>query len=103
MFHEKSIRASAAPAPVSGAQALLDRGFDLTGLGEAAEALLREERLAVERDLEDAAMAFDQLGGEAQLLFDLLRQPGGAGEIASSSAVLDLDPGVHGWGLLSPV
>jgi hypothetical protein len=60
-------------------------------LGEAARLLLGEEKVVIHGDLEDAATAADELGGDAELLLDLGRQTGGTGVVASTGAVLDGD------------
>jgi hypothetical protein len=73
---------------------LLQGRFDLAGVGKAACLLLGEDQLIVDGDLEDSTGPLDELGLDAELLFDLLRQTGGAGEVVSDPAVLDDD----GWG-----
>jgi hypothetical protein len=65
-------------------------------MGKAACLLLGEEQLIVDGDLEDATRSFDELGFDAELLLDLLRQTGGAGEVVSDAAVLDDDGCGHG-------
>jgi hypothetical protein len=64
-------------------------------LWEAAGGLLREQQLAVELDLEDAAPPLDQLGPGPEPLLDRVRQTGGAREVVSGDAVLDGDPFGH--------
>jgi hypothetical protein len=71
------------------AEPLAQRPLDLSGLGEAVLLLLREDEVAVDRDLEDATVPPDELRGEAELMLDVVRQTGGSGEVASSLAVLD--------------
>jgi hypothetical protein len=66
-----------------------DQGLDLARRGEASGLLLREDELAVQLDVEDAASALDQRGAEPEPLLQLVRQTGGAGEIISGYAVLD--------------
>jgi len=61
---------------------------------EAVVVLVGVGGLAVDEDLEDAADAFLQPGGDAVLVLDGGLQTGGLGEIVSLSAVEDLD--VHG-------
>lgn len=73
-----------------------DLGFDLAGLREAPYLFLGEDQPVVHGDLEDAAAALDELGLNAELRFDLLRQPGGAGVVVSSRAVLDFHLRRHG-------
>ena len=51
--------------------------------------VLAEDEVAVETDVEDAATALDQLGLNAVLLLDHLRQTGGFGQVVSFSAVFD--------------
>jgi hypothetical protein len=58
-------------------------------LREAPELLLREDQLAVDRDLEDAAGAGDQLGTDLRLPLDRIRQTGGARLVVSNHAVFD--------------
>jgi hypothetical protein len=79
----------------------LEGGLDLAGMGEAPCLFLGEEQLVVDGDLEDSARSLDELGFDAELLLDLLRQTGGAGEVVSDSAVLDDDTRGHDR-LLSP-
>jgi len=64
---------------------------DLARGGKASCLLLREDELAVQLDLEDAAAALDQRGASSELLLQLVRQTGGAGQIVSSHAILDGD------------
>jgi hypothetical protein len=63
----------------------------LARLGKALDAVLGEHKLAVSRDIEDAAAALAKLGLYAELLLDLARQTGGAGLVASGRAVGDRD------------
>lgn len=63
--------------------------LDLAGLREAAQLFLGEDQLAPDGDLEDAAVALDQLRLDAELLLDRVRQTGGAGIVISAGAVLD--------------
>jgi hypothetical protein len=79
----------------SAAQPSGERRLDLAGRGKAAGRLLREQHLAVDGDLEDAAPALDQLGARPEPLLDRGRQTGGAGEVVSGDAVLDRDPLGH--------
>jgi cell division FtsZ-interacting protein ZapD len=76
---------------LSGARALPggDCFLDLAREGKAPDLLLREDELAVQPDVEDAAAALDQLGADAQLLLQLVRQTGGARQVVSGHAVLD--------------
>jgi hypothetical protein len=64
---------------------------DLAGLRETAGLLLGEQELVVDRDLEDSAAAFEELGPEAELRLDLVRQTGGTRVVVSDGAVLDGD------------
>jgi hypothetical protein len=57
--------------------------------------VLREEQLAVEADVEDAAAPLDQRGGDAGRLFDLGRQTGGARTVVSDDAVFDGQARAH--------
>jgi len=61
----------------------------LVVLGEAAGLELAEDQLAVDADVEDAAAALDQLGLDAELALDCVRQTGGLGKVVSLAAVLD--------------
>jgi hypothetical protein len=56
-------------------------------LREAPELLLREDQLAVDRDLD--AGAGDQLGTDLRLPLDRIRQTGGARLVVSNHAVFD--------------
>src|SRR5207247_6417737 len=69
----------------------LDRLADLGVRREAVCRLVGVDDLAVDRDLEDAARAFLESGGEAVLLLDGLLQTGGLRQVVSLAAVLDLD------------
>jgi hypothetical protein len=55
----------------------------------AAGRLLRIDQRAVDFDLEDAAAGGDQLGLQAELPLDLVRQTGGDGLVVSDPAVFD--------------
>jgi len=79
----------------AGGDSLLERGLDLAGEREAAGLPLGEDQLVVDGDLEDPAGPLDELGLDAQLLLDLLRQTGGAGIVVSDPAVLDCYSGGH--------
>ena len=68
-----------------------DCALDLARSGKAPELLLGEDELAVQLDVEDAAAALDQRGAGPELLLQLVRQTGGAGQIVSSHAILDGD------------
>ena len=70
---------------------LVDLGEDLLVLGKPIRRLVRVDGPAVDRDLEDAADAFPQAGGEAVLVLDGGLQTGGLGQIVSLAAVQDLD------------
>jgi hypothetical protein len=56
---------------------------------------LREDQLAVEMDLEDAARALDQRRLEAERSLQMRRQTGGARQVVSNPAVLDRDAFLH--------
>src|SRR5690348_11595758 len=68
----------------------LHRVDDLVLGGEAGRGLLGND-LALVLDLEDAAMAGDQLGVDPELVLEGGRRTGGPGEIASTGAVGDAD------------
>jgi hypothetical protein len=71
--------------------AFADQARHLALLGEAAERLLGEDQLVVERDLEDAATGGDQLALDTEFGLQLGRQTGGARLVVSLLAVFDLD------------
>ena len=64
---------------------------DLLVRREPVGRLVRVDDPAVDRDLEDAARAFTQAGGDAVLVLDRGLQTGGLGEVVSLPAVQDLD------------
>jgi len=64
--------------------------------GKAAVAVLGEEQLAVERDVENPAAALDELRLDAERLLDRGRQTGSPGQVVSGAAVGNGD--VHGRG-----
>ena len=64
---------------------------DLLVRREAVVVLVRVGGLAVDEDLEDAAHAFLQPGGDAVLVLDGGLQTGGLGEVVSLPAIQDLD------------
>jgi hypothetical protein len=72
-----------------GLKRILELPLDLAGLGEATGLLLGEEELVVEGDFEAASRTLDELGIEAELLPDLVRQTGGTRVVVSDGAVLD--------------
>jgi hypothetical protein len=80
----------------TGSGSLFEGRLDLAGIGKAACLLLGVEQLIVDGDLEDATGSLDELGFDAELLLDLLRQTGGAGVVVSDAAVLDDDGCGHG-------
>jgi hypothetical protein len=83
----RSVACSTTRVARRGSPAIAQALEDLFGLRIAARLVLREDQLAVEDDVEDAAVAANQLGDDAGLPFDLGRQTGGPGEIVSTSAV----------------
>ena len=64
---------------------------DLLVRGEAVRGLVGVDDLAVDRDLEDAARALAQAGGDAVRVLDGGLQTGGLGQVVSLAAVQDLD------------
>jgi hypothetical protein len=66
-----------------------DHRLDLALGGKASGLLLREDELAIQLDVEDAAGALDQRGADAEPPLQLVRQTGGAGQVISGHAVLD--------------
>jgi hypothetical protein len=87
----------------SAGEPCFQRLLDLARLGEAVAGLLREQHLAVELHLEDAAPALDQLGRLPEPLLDLGRQTGGAGVVVSGDAVFDRDPLGHPVSFSRPI
>jgi len=79
------------PAAAGGPAPLGEHRLDLALGGKASCLLLREDELAVQLDVEDAAGALDQRGASPEPLLQLVRQTGGAGQIVSSHAILDGD------------
>lgn len=65
-------------------------------LGEAPSLELAEDLLTVEVDLERPAPGADELGVDARLGPDDVRQTGGSGEIVSLHAVGDGQLATHG-------
>jgi hypothetical protein len=86
-----------------GGHALLELFLDLARLGEAAQFLLGEDKVVADGDLEDASVATDQLGLDAELLLDFSRQTGGTGVVVSARAVLDGDTRGHSRLLSRPL
>lgn len=62
---------------------------NLVVVGEAPFLLLREDRTAVDTNIEDAARSLDQLRLDVKVLLDGGRQTGGAWEVVSNPAVFD--------------
>ena len=60
-------------------------------LGESTLFVLGENEVAIDGDVKDAAAAFNEFGGDAEFLFDRIRQTGGFGMVVSLHAVLDAD------------
>jgi hypothetical protein len=83
------VRLTAGRWPALPPQPLLEGGFDLAGERKAARLGLGEDEVAVERDLEAAAAALDQLRLEAESFPNAVRQTDGAGLVVSNDAVLD--------------
>lgn len=73
----------------------LDGGCHFAGLRKTTCLFLGEEDLAVQGDVENTAMPLDQLRGESEFGFDLVRQTGGSRKIASGSAVFDNQSMIH--------
>ena len=70
---------------------LPDGVLDLARIGEPTGHVFREHQLAVQVDVEDAAAPLDQLGPDAELPLDLVRQTGGTRTVVSDDAVFDRD------------
>ena len=75
----------------SGGEPLLQLLLDLAGLRETPQLPFGEYQVVAVGDLEDSTTAADQRRGDAELPFDLGRQTGGPGIVASARAVLDGD------------
>lgn len=63
--------------------------FDFARFGKPSGGLLRIHQVAVDDDFEDAVLAFDQVGSDAELRFNIVRQTGGSGFVVSNNAVFD--------------
>jgi hypothetical protein len=68
-----------------------DLSEDLLVRGEAVRLVLRVDPLAVERDVEHAAVTALEASGDSELLLDRGLQTGGLGVVVSFGAVGDLD------------
>lgn len=60
-------------------------------LRESIFLVFAEDQLTIDDDVKDPAGAFDELGFDAKLVFDCLRQTGGLGQVISHTAVFDAD------------
>jgi hypothetical protein len=78
-----------AVAPSERERGSADLCEDFVGIGESSGLVLRVDELAVRDHVEDAVVAFDELGLDASVVLDSGRQPGGLGEIVSANAVRD--------------
>ena len=83
------------PAPRVPGLSSAEQGEDLAVVGESPQSLLGEQQVAVDGDLEHAAMTGGQLAVDTQCFVQLGRQTGGPGFVVSLGAVLDLDPHAH--------
>jgi len=78
------------------AELLADLLYQLARLGVAAEAIFREHELAVDADLEDAALRRDErdlLDAFLELDQQIFRRTDGLGCVLSLDAVFDADAG----------
>lgn len=73
---------------------------------EPPSIVIGEHDVTVERDLEDAAVGFDECGVQGELILDLRRQTGGFGSVVSLDAKSDRNvvhlSGLHGSMILRP-
>ena len=69
----------------------VDLSEDLFVFRKAIRLLIRVGDLAVDEDLEDAARALAQRGGDAVLVFDGGLQTGGLRQVVSLAAIQNLD------------
>ncbi len=60
-------------------------------LGEATFVVLGEYQITIDDDIKYAARSLDELGLDAELAFDCLRQTGSRGQVVSHPAVFDAD------------
>ena len=60
-------------------------------LRESIFVVLGEDQVTVDNNVEYPVRALDELGLEAELAFDCLRQTGGLGQVVSHNAVFDAD------------
>ena len=77
-----------------GLQRLQDAGPNFAGFRMAAHLVFREDQLAIDRDVKDAAGGRDQFPTADEILNfafvqDLIRQTDGIGLVSSSGAILD--------------
>ena len=70
---------------------LSDFREDLLVVGKAASGPVRIGGLAVDGDFKDSTVAFLEVGGDPEFLFDRGLQTGGLGEVVSLSAIRDLN------------
>jgi len=61
----------------------------LTIVGKSTKAAFRKDDVFVNRDLENAVLALDQLDGVPEFTLQLDRQPGGPRPVVSNPAVFD--------------
>lgn len=64
---------------------------DLIVLREAADVVFAPDLRAIDMDVKNAALAFDHLGVDAELVVNRLRQTGGSRVVVSLHAVFDAD------------
>lgn len=64
---------------------------DLVVFGEPARVVFRPDLRAIDVYVEHAPGTFDELGRDAEALFECIRQTGGLGEVVSLAAILDAE------------
>src|SRR5688572_16593943 len=75
-------------------------GNDLRMLGKPVRPVFREDLLPAGSDVEDAAVARDELGVQPELTLNRSRQTGGVGAVVSTDAIRDGD--VHTVTMINP-
>lgn len=76
-----------ASGPLSGREVVPQGRLYFSGFRKAAGLMLGIQQLAVELDIEDAALPFDELGIETKFLTNLSCQTGSSGMVVSNNAI----------------